>query len=462
MAEVHMFGSSPKAEGSLSNAARISYGLPAMAHAFVALPLYTIIPAYYAAHTNVTLAQIGMVVALAGIFDALADPVIGFWSDRVKARYSTRKPFLVISMIFCAVSAAYLFQPPPDATIVYFCVWSMLLYVGFSLFEVPHSAWGAELSRDYNVRSKIGVTKAKFNVAGSLSTHLLPIAMSVVTGTAAIGTGTLLGISNLYVFLFPAFMLIAIFVVPDGVKLEAGKGKILDIVKILFSSKVVVRFFSTTVLWGLGQGITMSTVYIFMTGYLGLDKQFPYIMATLFLCQIGFLSSWSKILQKLDRHKIWAIGIGTMALLGPTLLLLPRGGQALIPLLLLTVIKAFFSAPANFVPAAILGDVIDYDSLKTGVPKAGSLFALQMLLIRISMAIGGGLAFFALDRAGYRVGQVNSAEADRWLLCIYIGGPMLFHLAMAYSAWTFPITRKRHLVIQKRLEARAKRQEALA
>ena len=73
------------------------------------------------------------------------------------------------------------------------------------------------------------------------------------------------------------------------------------------------------------------------------------------------------------------------------------------------------------------------------------------------MAIGGALAFLALDRAGYRVGQVNSAEADRWLLCIYIGGPMLFHLAMAYSTWTFPITRKRHLVIQKRLESRAKR-----
>ncbi len=455
-----MFGSSPKAEGSLSNAARISYGLPAMAHAFVALPLYTIIPAYYAGHTNVTLAQIGMVAGLTRIFDAVADPVIGFWSDRMKARYGTRKPFSVISMIFCAVSAAHLFQPPPDATIVYFGVWSLLLYVGFTFFEVPNSAWGAELSRDYAVRSKIGVTKAKFNVAGSLSTYLLPIAMSVVTGTAAIGTGTLLGISNAYVFLFPAFMLIALFVVPDGVKIENGKGKLQDIVKILVSSKVVMRFFSTTVLWGLGQGVIMSTVYIFMTGYLGLDKQFPYIMATLFLCEIAFLSSWSKIIQKVDRHKVWAIGIGAMALVAPVALLLPRGGQAFIPLLLITAIKAFFSAPANFVPAAILGDVIDYDSLKTGIPKAGSLFALQMLLIKISMAIGGALAFFALDRAGYRVGQVNSVEADRWLLSIYIGGPMLFHLAMAYSAWTFPITRKRHLVIQKRLESRAKRLEA--
>ena len=136
-------------------------------------------------------------------------------------------------------------------------------------------------------------------------------------------------------------------------------------------------------------------------------------------------------------------------------LLLPRGPEALPFILALVVCRGFLTAPTNFLPGAVLGDVIDYDTLKTGANKAGNLFAVQMVLIKIAMAVGGAVAFNLLDVMGYRVGKDNSDQANLGLLACYLGIPLVIHLTMAAIAWNFPIDRRRQRVIQKRLLRRA-------
>ena len=71
-------------------------------------------------------------------------------------------------MLLCPVSIFQLFQPPAEAGVDYFALWSFLLYVGFTMFEIPRQAWTAELSRDYVERSRIEMNVAVFNILGSL------------------------------------------------------------------------------------------------------------------------------------------------------------------------------------------------------------------------------------------------------------------------------------------------------
>src|SRR5262245_41880664 len=98
-----------------------------MPHAFVAMPLYVILPAYYAQNTAVTLAEIGVIAGLSRIFDALNDPLVGYWSDRTRTRIGSRKPWLIGAIFFCAISITQLFSPPSDATGLYFAIWSTVL-----------------------------------------------------------------------------------------------------------------------------------------------------------------------------------------------------------------------------------------------------------------------------------------------------------------------------------------------
>jgi GPH family glycoside/pentoside/hexuronide:cation symporter len=62
-------------------------GLPL---AFVALPLYVVLPNHYAREFGMPLATLGAVLLGARLFDAFIDPLIGRWSDRLFARSTAR------------------------------------------------------------------------------------------------------------------------------------------------------------------------------------------------------------------------------------------------------------------------------------------------------------------------------------------------------------------------------------
>src|SRR5262245_56486209 len=91
------------AEPKLTTVQRLLFGFPSLPHSLVAYPLYSLLPAYYAAHTKVTLAEIGAIAAASRIFDAVNDPVIGYLSDRTRTRFGSRKPWLVASILFLVV-----------------------------------------------------------------------------------------------------------------------------------------------------------------------------------------------------------------------------------------------------------------------------------------------------------------------------------------------------------------------
>ena len=59
------------------------YGLLGLPLAFVALPLYVLLPNHYAREFGVPLATLGAVLLAARLFDALIDPLLGRWSDRL-------------------------------------------------------------------------------------------------------------------------------------------------------------------------------------------------------------------------------------------------------------------------------------------------------------------------------------------------------------------------------------------
>jgi Na+/melibiose symporter-like transporter len=110
------------------------FGFPALPHSFISLPLNSIIPAFYAANTTVTFAEMAVVMTASRIFDAITDPLIGYLSDRTKSPIGRRKPWVLAGTILCAISIYFLFQPARTAGVVYFGVWAFLIYFGFTLF----------------------------------------------------------------------------------------------------------------------------------------------------------------------------------------------------------------------------------------------------------------------------------------------------------------------------------------
>ena len=438
----------------------IAFGFPALPHALVALPLNIVIPAFYATHTAVTLLQIGVFTSASRLLDAVLDPLVGFLSDRLDSPWGKRKPWGVAAGLVCGLSLFFLFQPPRDATIVYYGAWSFILYFGFSLFEIPRSAWSAEISRDYDERSRINTYVAQFNVVGSLVFWIMPILLWKFSGTTQITGASLTAIAWLYLLLMPAGLAVAAWIVPRGVPVVTRALRLIDIGRSVISNRPLTFYLLTYGLWGVGQGASLSTTLLFLNDRLKLGAAFPFLMIGLFASTILTIPLWMRLVPRMGRHRVWAISLVLSALSRPLVLLLVPGPSAVAPMIALICLSGFITAPWNFAPPSMLSDVIDYDLWKSRTNKAGNIFALNTLLVKATMAIGAGGAFVLLDAFHYKAGHTNAGAPELGLITCYMIVPGVFHVLAGALVWFFPLDARRQSVVRKRLESLAARTAA--
>ena len=135
------------------------YGLLGLPLAFVALPLYVILPNHYAREFGMPLALLGAILLGARLFDAFIDPLLGRLSDRLFARSARAVLALgAAASVVLAAGFALLFFPPVralDALAVWAALMLVITYAAYSAVSVSHQSWGAMLGGDEAQRSRI-------------------------------------------------------------------------------------------------------------------------------------------------------------------------------------------------------------------------------------------------------------------------------------------------------------------
>ncbi len=173
------------------------YGLMGLPLAFVALPLYVVLPNYYALHFGVPLASLGALLLGARLFDALVDPLLGRWSDRLYAR----SPAAVLSWAALAAAIlglgfALLFFPPVRALpglLAWAAACLLLSYVAFSALTILHQSWGAMLGGDEAQRGRIVAWREGLGLAGVVLASVAPLLLGMAATTAAFFVALALG-----------------------------------------------------------------------------------------------------------------------------------------------------------------------------------------------------------------------------------------------------------------------------
>jgi glycoside/pentoside/hexuronide:cation symporter, GPH family len=156
----------------------LSYGSLGIALAFVALPLYVLLPNYYAREFGVGLTTLGAILLGARLFDALIDPALGRWADRLFGR-STRTVLRATGWValLLALGFAALFFPPVrgNALLVWVTVMLILTYAAYSLVSVVHQSWGARLGGDAPFRARVAAWREAPGLVGVLLASTLPV-----------------------------------------------------------------------------------------------------------------------------------------------------------------------------------------------------------------------------------------------------------------------------------------------
>ena len=156
----------------------LSYGGLGLPLAFVALPLYVVLPNHYASAFGVPLALLGAVLLGARLLDAVVDPLIGRWADALFGR-SPRRAWSVLAAaaVLLVIGFRALFFPAVQGTtaLLWWCAAGLALtYLSFSTVSVIHQAWGARLGGDEPQRARIVAWREGLALAGVLAASVLP------------------------------------------------------------------------------------------------------------------------------------------------------------------------------------------------------------------------------------------------------------------------------------------------
>ena len=93
------------------------------------------------------------------IFDAITDPIMGFISDNTRSKWGRRRHYVFIGSIIMGIAFSFMWQlykqDGLDYNFWYFMIWSLVFYLGLTIFSVPFVAMGYEISDDFHERAQI-------------------------------------------------------------------------------------------------------------------------------------------------------------------------------------------------------------------------------------------------------------------------------------------------------------------
>lgn len=93
------------------------------------------------------------------IFDAITDPIMGFISDNTRSKWGRRRQYVLIGGLIMGIAYVIMWQVFKENGNVfnfwYFFLWSLVFYLGLTIFSVPYVAMGYEMSDDFKERTSI-------------------------------------------------------------------------------------------------------------------------------------------------------------------------------------------------------------------------------------------------------------------------------------------------------------------
>lgn len=418
-------------------------------------PVIVFIPRFYASDVGVPLAAVGAYIFITRVMDVFTDPLMGYISDHTKSRFGRRRPWVAAATPIMMLSIYMLFMPPEDADGFYMFMWMALLSVGTTMMLIPYYAWGAELSTDYNERSKVTGWRAGAGVVGQLTAQLVPAMALFFFGLGGSATVLeLVGITMLV--LMPVCVTATLAKTPEPEQDVRSVVPVMKGLKLMISNGPFLRLVVAFMIGSIGLNITTPLYIFFVADVLGAEDQSIYMLSCFYITNLLTIPFWVWLSSKIGKHRAYLASFFVIAFAHPFYLLLGEGDfWWMLPV---TIVTGFAAAGfSQAIPNSMKADVIDLDTLHSGENRAALFFSAWSFAQKATASIGGAIAMFGLALWGFDAapGAVNGEEEMFGLRFLFSTFPSIFFLTAAAIVWKYPITEERHAEIREALAARA-------
>ena len=119
----------------------------------------------------------GLALNLILVADAVTDPLVGYYSDRLRSKWGRRHPFMYAAAIPVTLTFYFLWSPPDNLThwelFLYLLICATIIRVFITFYEIPSIALGPELTANYVERTSLMSYRYFFGWFGGLTTYNL-------------------------------------------------------------------------------------------------------------------------------------------------------------------------------------------------------------------------------------------------------------------------------------------------
>ena len=405
----------------------LAYGLLGLPLAFVALPLYVLLPHHYASAYGMPLATLGTVLLLARLLDAAIDPLLGRLSDKLFAR-SVLAVWTVgaVSALAMAIGLSALFFPAvtsPDALIVWAAVFLLLTYTGYSQLTITHQSWGARLGSNELERGRIVAWREGCGLVGVVLATVLP---------ALLGLRVMLVVFCIALAL--GWLAWTRAARPPGTGLQAG-GAGSDSVWRPWRQAAFRRLLAVFMLNGIASAVPATLVLFFVQDRLqATTAQQPLFLLAYFACAALSIPLWLKLVARRGLARTWLAGMLLAISVFASVAWLGAGDTG--AFLLVCALSGAALGTDLALPSALLAGVVA--RLGDNGRHEGRYFGWWNFATKLNLALAAGLALPLLAFLGYSPGARDPA-ALRMLALAYGVVPCVLKLLAAAALYGFVI-----------------------
>jgi Na+/melibiose symporter-like transporter len=400
----------------------LAYGGLGLPLAFVALPLYVILPNHYASEFGIPLATLGALLLGARLFDAVTDPVIGRYVDRGFA-HATR--WVLLAMLLAAVVLALgfrgLFFPPvrEGAALLWWCgLLLAITYLAYSVLSVAHQSWGARLGGDAGQRARIVSWREGLSLLGVLVASVLPAlaGLSVATVTFAV----LLALAMVLLWRAPQ---------PRAGAAGAALPPLLQPLR----TPAFRRLLSIYLVNGVASAVPATLVLFFIRDRLQAGAYEPLFLASYFAAGALSMPLWVRLVARFGLARTW---LGGMLLAIVTFAWAALLGEGDVVAYTVVCVASGIALGADLtLPGALLAGVIQRAG--HGERLEGGYFGWWNFATKLNLALAAGIALPLLGWFGYTPGGRDEAALDALTIayCLLPCALKLAAVALLYTLW---------------------------
>ena len=447
----------------ISWATVFAYGAPGVGAGYMFLLLSLYVMKFSTDVLLIAPAVMGIIFSISRVWDAVADPIVGYLSDRTRHPMGRRRIWMLASVIPTCATFVMLFSPPASFGTFGLTMWMGIGVIGFysaiTLFAVPHLSLGAEMTTNYHERSRLfGLRHAAF----TLGSILALVSMQIFINAEAKGPEATRAAAEWISWLASGLMLgMVLFAVvklrervefqnrPIGLPYQAFT----DVWRNPHARLLIIVTFIESV--G-SAAIGALTLYVaqYVVGRLALA---PAIILAYMIPSTFSVPLWIPLSRRFGKIRIW---IFSMLLTGASfgvMFSLPFIAEQSARIWVIVIAAIFAGLAAGCggtVGPSIQGDVIDYDEYLTGERKEGSYFSVWSFVSKSATGVMLLLTGFVLQASGFAPNVEQTLTAKVAMVSLYSLFPLVCYAIGSVMMLRFKLDETEHARIRVELQRR--------